>query len=60
MKCTKKPEVYSRIVGYFRPVQNWNEGKKAEFLDRKEYDAEKIKNESRWSRMTETSLTGTP
>lgn len=28
-------EVYSRIVGYFRPVQNWNEGKKQEFEDRK-------------------------
>lgn len=28
-------ETYSRIVGYFRPVQNWNEGKKQEFKDRK-------------------------
>jgi len=28
-------EVYSRIVGYFRPVQNWNDGKKEEFKDRK-------------------------
>lgn len=28
-------EVYSRIVGYYRPVQNWNEGKKQEFMDRK-------------------------
>ncbi|NOZ80830.1 MAG: hypothetical protein GXP63_04095 [DPANN group archaeon] len=28
-------EVYSRIVGYFRPVENWNEGKKQEFQDRK-------------------------
>ena len=28
-------EVYSRIVGYYRPVQNWNDGKKAEFKDRK-------------------------
>ena len=27
-------EVYSRIVGYFRPVENWNEGKKQEFSER--------------------------
>lgn len=27
-------EVYSRIVGYLRPVQNWNEGKQQEFTDR--------------------------
>lgn len=31
-------EVYSRIVGYFRPVQNWNIGKKKEFEQRTEYD----------------------
>jgi hypothetical protein len=30
-------EVYSRVVGYFRPIQNWNEGKKQEFFDRKLY-----------------------
>jgi ribonucleoside-triphosphate reductase (formate) len=29
--CNKKCEVYSRIVGYHRPVQNWNRGKKEEF-----------------------------
>ncbi len=28
-------EVYSRVVGYFRPVQNWNPGKQQEFLERK-------------------------
>ena len=37
MKCSKKTEVYSRIVGYYRPVQNWNAGKQQEFEDRKEY-----------------------
>jgi len=37
MKCDKKTEVYSRIVGYFRPVENWNIGKKQEFDDRKEF-----------------------
>ncbi|NMC29078.1 MAG: hypothetical protein GYA45_03305 [Pelolinea sp.] len=30
-------EVYSRIVGYLRPVQNWNAGKKQEFKDRKTF-----------------------
>lgn len=30
-------EVYSRIVGYLRPVQNWNVGKKEEFKDRKPF-----------------------
>ena len=40
MTCGKETEVYSRIVGYFRPVQNWNPGKKQEFSDRKEYTEE--------------------
>lgn len=30
-------EVYSRIVGYLRPVQNWHEGKRQEFRERKTY-----------------------
>lgn len=32
-------EVYSRVVGYFRPVEQWNDGKKAEWNDRRFYDA---------------------
>ena len=36
--CGKKTEVYSRITGYSRPVQNWNDGKTQEFKDRKVYD----------------------
>ncbi len=36
--CGKKTEVYSRITGYYRPVQNWNTGKSQEFKDRKLYD----------------------
>jgi ribonucleoside-triphosphate reductase (formate) len=35
--CGEEAEVYSRIVGYYRPVQNWNLGKKSEFNDRKIY-----------------------
>ncbi|MDL2234388.1 ribonucleoside triphosphate reductase [Ruminococcaceae bacterium OttesenSCG-928-L11] len=37
-ECGGKTEVYSRITGYYRPVQNWNEGKTQEFKDRKLYD----------------------
>ena len=36
--CGKKSEVYSRITGYYRPVQNWNDGKLEEFKHRKIYD----------------------
>ena len=35
--CGKPTEVYSRITGYYRPVQNWNKGKAQEFKDRKNY-----------------------
>lgn len=33
-KCGKNCEVFSRVVGYIRPVQHWNLGKKEEFNDR--------------------------
>ena len=36
--CGEKTEVYSRITGYYRPVQNWNDGKAQEFKDRKVYN----------------------
>ena len=35
--CNSKCEIYSRITGYYRPVQNWNNGKTEEFKDRTEY-----------------------
>ncbi len=35
--CHQKTEVYSRITGYYRPVQNWNDGKLQEFKQRKLY-----------------------
>ena len=38
--CGEKTEVYSRITGYYRPVQNWNDGKAQEFKDRKTYNTE--------------------
>ena len=37
-KCGGVTEVYSRITGYYRPVQNWNDGKAQEFKDRKVYN----------------------
>lgn len=36
--CGGRTEIYSRITGYYRPVQNWNDGKSQEFKDRKLYD----------------------
>ena len=39
-ECGAKTEVYSRITGYYRPVQNWNDGKSQEFKQRKTYDIE--------------------
>lgn len=37
-KCDAPVECYSRVVGYFRPVTNWNKGKRAEFRDRVMFD----------------------
>ena len=37
-ECGRTTEVYSRITGYYRPVQNWNVGKTEEFKERKEYN----------------------
>lgn len=37
--CGASTEVYSRITGYYRPVQAWNDGKSQEFKDRKTYDS---------------------
>ena len=36
--CEGKCEVYSRVVGFYRPVKQWNPGKTEEFKDRKEYE----------------------
>ncbi|MBQ2694656.1 MAG: ribonucleoside triphosphate reductase, partial [Clostridia bacterium] len=37
-ECGETTEVYSRITGYYRPVQNWNDGKAQEYKERKVYD----------------------
>ncbi|GBE16887.1 anaerobic ribonucleoside triphosphate reductase [bacterium BMS3Abin15] len=40
LKSFRKTEIYSRVVGYIRPVEQWNEGKQEEYKDRKEYVAD--------------------
>ncbi len=47
MICKRECEVYSRVVGYYRPVQFWNTGKQEEFKDRLEYDEGNSINSSR-------------
>ena len=42
-ECGGSTEVYSRITGYYRPVQNWNDGKAQEYKERKVYDIENSK-----------------
>ena len=46
-KCGKQTEVWSRITGYYRPIQNWNDGKVQEFKDRQEYEPENSQLEGR-------------
>ncbi len=42
-ECGSRTEVYSRITGYYRPVQNWNDGKSQEYKDRLVYNIETSK-----------------
>ncbi len=42
--CGEECEVYSRIVGYIRPVKQWNKGKKSEFQNRKTFDLKRMEN----------------
>ena len=59
-ECGEATEVYSRITGYYRPVQNWNEGKSQEFKDRKVYDvAHSVLPEKR-RRMQEVAAANAP
>ncbi len=37
-ECGEETEVYSRITGYYRPIKNWNDGKRSEYKNRKEYN----------------------
>ncbi|MFA5086907.1 MAG: anaerobic ribonucleoside-triphosphate reductase [Candidatus Paceibacterota bacterium] len=42
LKNYKETEVYSRVVGYLRPVSQWNEGKQEEFKNRRDFDIKDI------------------
>lgn len=48
MKTTRiiPTEIYSRVVGYYRPVNQWNKGKQSEFQDRQEYDVQSLSSPS--------------
>jgi len=54
VKCNV--EVFSRVTGFFRPVQSWNKGKTEEFKDRKRFHVETI-TEKDDSRRTSETLT---
>ncbi len=41
-KCGKEAEVYTRVVGYYRPVSRWNKGKQQEYKDRTEYTMDSV------------------
>jgi len=44
VKQKRQPcEIYSRVVGYIRPVNSWNPGKQAEYADRKVFDVSNVK-----------------
>ena len=58
--CGLPCEVYSRVVGYLRPVQQWNKGKQSEWLDRRTFQAGEKKRDTRalGKRYTEEQLIG--
>ena len=56
--CGKATEVYSRITGYYRPVQNWNDGKSQEYLDRKTYQVKNAQKDFPPTKKRKTSKKG--
>ena len=46
-KCGQKCEVYSRIVGYYRPVSGWNNGKRQEYSERVTFKVKEEKMEKK-------------
>ena len=44
-KCNAVTEVFSRVTGYVRPINNWNKGKREEFKDRKMFDVSRAAGE---------------
>lgn len=39
-RCSAKTEVFQRVTGFYRPVQQWNKGKRSEYEDRLPYDVD--------------------
>lgn len=39
-RCTAKTEVWARVCGFFRPIAQWNKGKRQEYADRKHYQVD--------------------
>lgn len=50
--CGAPCEVYSRVVGYIRPVQQWNRGKRSEYRQRRVFAAPRWTTRSSWRRLT--------
>ena len=46
-KCGEETEVFSRVVGYIRPIKQWNDGKMAEFETRKTFDINKAEQKTK-------------
>jgi ribonucleoside-triphosphate reductase len=44
--CKRETEVYSRVVGFYRPTKLWNRGKKEEFKERKEFSLDKMEKQT--------------
>lgn len=42
-RCNGTTEVFSRVTGFYRPVQQWNKGKRQEYSDRREYRFEAVR-----------------
>lgn len=55
-KCGGKAEVYSRITGYYRPVQNWNDGKAQEYKNRKLYEVMQQNEERSYQQADDVSV----
>ena len=54
-ECGATTEVYSRITGYYRPVQNWNDGKSQEYKERKVYDVAASMNNKDFSKKADNA-----
>ena len=55
-KCYKDTEVYSRVVGFYRPIRQWNKGKAREFVDRKPFNIDSSKLTMTYPEMCEQSF----